>query len=628
MGGSINGITVVGDVAYVGMGPRVAAIDISQHNKPQLMRQSEPLPGIVTQLLQIPREPAPLLLANAGRYLVLMDTSNPDELKPIHQLELTGAISAMVWDARLSILYAGGSVYQAPDRYTGFISAVDLTLDNHLKLIMSIAMPEQPLSLALGKESLFAGAQGYEGGLYHIQVKISGELSTPRLVIASTPTRPFQPASMQVIGERLYVSYRTMEAYELTKPDQPVQTWAKSVSGIVVKGFSVAGDQIHIFGWAPTDPYTPVLDTITVSEPITGSPMGEIATITAMHNGDFLVAYHDLKIYDTANPQALQLVGSYQAPVTNVLGAAVNGKVVFVVDNGAGDGSSNAALQVLNLPDLKPLGQVMTEIPNSWHWGMGNLQGIALESDRIYLASEDSVWVYDVSRVEPSLLGKLEISGGGVDTITATKIAENRLLVISQEISASSVLTIYDLTDLQKPTKTGNSLTLERGEIVQMTWDETALYAILRPFYENSYIVVYIINFDNNILTLKESLQVPGYMSTIAVVNKKIALAGSDKLMIVSADEPEPLKLLGQTTLPEYGVGVAIIKDKALVAVGDEYGAAQLLTFDIQDPAKPKQFNTMDIAVSNLHMISMLVTKPYLVLGNGTGGVEVLDFGP
>jgi hypothetical protein len=37
LGGSINGITIVGDVAYVGMGPRVAAIDISDHQNPQLI---------------------------------------------------------------------------------------------------------------------------------------------------------------------------------------------------------------------------------------------------------------------------------------------------------------------------------------------------------------------------------------------------------------------------------------------------------------------------------------------------------------------------------------------------------------------------------------------------------------
>jgi len=40
----------------------------------------------------------------------------------------------MVWDPSAGILYAGGSIYQAPYQYTGYIAAMDLTLDNRLVL--------------------------------------------------------------------------------------------------------------------------------------------------------------------------------------------------------------------------------------------------------------------------------------------------------------------------------------------------------------------------------------------------------------------------------------------------------------------------------------------------------------
>lgn len=624
-GGSINGITIVHDVAYVGMGPRVAAIDISQHESPQFMRQSGPLPGMVTQLLQISNGPGQLLLVNAGKYLVVMDLFKPDELKPIYQLELAGAISAMVWDDLASILYAGGSIYQDPNTYTGFISAVGITPDNHLQLINSAAMPEQPLSLALGEEILFAGAQGYEGGLYHIQVKTGGELSTPQLVVPSVPEKPLQPTRMQVIGERLYLSYRTMEAYDITNPAQPVQTWAE-YAGMVGWGFSITGEQITLFGWAPTDPYTPELSSITAPEPIEGSPMGKIASVTAMHDGDFLVAYHDLEIYDTSNPQTVQLVGSYQAPVTHGIGAAVNENAVFVVDNGVGDGRSNAVLQVLSLLDLKPLGQVVTEIPNRWHWGTGELQGIALENDRVYLASWDRVWVYDVSRNEPTLLGRLEISDGNLETIAAVELTEKRLLVVSQKISQSSVLTTFDLTDPQKPIKVGEPLTLENGRISQMTWNGSALYVLLDKLYEPG-VMLYVLDFDYNVLAVKESLQLARTIENIAVNKNVIVLAGIDEELtrsLVSVVEPGSLKLLSETTLPELGKGVAIINDKALVVVGDEYGAAQLLAFGLQDPTNPRLVEAMDIPVSDDVRVPILVTKPYVILANGSGGVEVL----
>ncbi len=99
-GGSISGITVVGDMAYVGMGPRVAAIDLSQPDHPRLVNQSEPLPGAVTQLISIDIEIGSFLLVGAGNCLALMETTLADGFASARVLELPGAISAMVWDSQ------------------------------------------------------------------------------------------------------------------------------------------------------------------------------------------------------------------------------------------------------------------------------------------------------------------------------------------------------------------------------------------------------------------------------------------------------------------------------------------------------------------------------------------------
>jgi len=621
VGGTINGIAIVGDMAFVGMGPRVAVIDISQPDNPQLLGQSELLPGSVTQLLQIPSESAQLLLVNAGKYLVLINVSNSVELYPVHSLELAGAISALVWDARTSILYAGGSIYQAPEKYTGFISAVSINPDNHLTFINSVAMPEEPLSLALGKGSLFAGAQGYQGGLYHLQVKTTGELSSPHLVVPSTSTKPFQPTSMQVIGERLYISYLGVEAFDITNPEQPISVWTAGAGSMVVRDFDIVGEHIFIFGWTILSEY--VQDVVNAPEPVKGSPLGKKASVAVIHEGDFLVAFQNLQIYDVVNSQDLQHIGGYQAPVTNAISAAVNEKVVFVVDIGNGDGGNRAVLHVLSLPDLMPLSLVVTDIPNNNH----SFQGITLDNDRVYIAAEDRVWVYNVSQLEPILFGKLDVNGGDIEAITAITIAGKRLLFVAQNTPQANLLTVYDLTDVQKPALLGEPLALEKGEMVQMVWDDPLLFAILRPAIEYRSANLYSFDIDKNALALREALQVPGNMTSMAVDKKSIALAGSALFSIVSAVEPEPVRLLTQTTLPEYGLGVAMIKDKALVIVGDEYGAAQWLVYEMQDPANPRQIEVMDIAVSNLPRVSILVSKPYVILANGSGGVEVMNIG-
>jgi hypothetical protein len=77
---------------------------------------------------------------------------------------------------------------------------------------------------------------------------------------------------------------------------------------------------------------------------------------------------------------------------------------------------------------------------------------------------------------------------------------------------------------------------------------------------------------------------------------------------------------------PVRGVGIAVPNDNILVIVGNQNGGAELLMLDIQDFANPKQVKAMDIAINDLPMVSVQVIKPYLILANGSGGVEVLVY--
>ena len=631
-GGSICGITVVGDLAFVGMGPRVGVIDISQRENPRLVSQSELLPGLVTLVIQISSEPDPLLLVNAGKYLVMVDITDPENIYPIQELELTGAIGAMVWDDRATILYAGGAIYKAPMSlgYDGFVSAVKLTQGNTLELINTVRMPAQVLSLALGVGSLFAGAEGASvgeeltTGLYHIPLNSSGGVSTPRRVIDSGPEDPLTPVSLQVIGDRLYLGYRSIDAYDITDPDQPLRIW-RNYAGIVVKGFNVVGEQVIAFGWTILTELT--LDTIPAAEPILGQPLGIIASITAMHDGDFLVAFNDLEIYDAADPQAPQLVGVFQTPVIHAFDAAVNENAVYVVDSGIGASNSQAILRAFSLPDLTPLGQVNTEI-SPWY----SLVGITLEGNRAYLAAEDGLWAYDISNLGLVLVGKVEIGDEQLEAILAIRQGERRLLVAMQRTEDKfNVLRVYDLTDLQEPVQLGEPLTLAQGWGTQMTWNGSAIYILLEGSYFSGGDLLYVVDFDNDLLELRGSLELAGYTTHMAVNNDLIILSGTSDSMdqsTIAVAQSEPLRLMSTRTLPEEEMGVAIIGDKALVVVGSDWGgAAQLLMFDIQDPTNPRQVEAMDIAVSQHYSVTILYASPLIILANGAGGVEVLDYG-
>lgn len=292
--GSIYGITVLGDVAFVGRAQQVAAIDIRQHENPTTIGQSEALPGIVSQVLPLPDEPT-LLVVNAGKYLVMIDIADPQKIKANQQVALPGEITSMVLDSELYILYVAGALDESQDQNIGFLTAIDLTHLHRLQTLSSVSMPEVPISLALVKKGLYAGAEGYQGGLYFARLVVPGTLSTPQQIIESTMHSPFQPRCLQVFAERLYVSYRSLEAYDISEPENPRQAWKISVNSNVVQGFEFFGEKVYLFGWTILS--TPMHTATTLPEVVAGGPPGLIASYTAFHQGDFLIAYDGLEFY-------------------------------------------------------------------------------------------------------------------------------------------------------------------------------------------------------------------------------------------------------------------------------------------------------------------------------------------
>ncbi|MCZ7666454.1 MAG: hypothetical protein M5U34_04115 [Chloroflexi bacterium] len=50
-GGAINSLAVVGQIAFVGVGPRLVIMDITNPTGPRILGQSNVLPGLVTAVL-------------------------------------------------------------------------------------------------------------------------------------------------------------------------------------------------------------------------------------------------------------------------------------------------------------------------------------------------------------------------------------------------------------------------------------------------------------------------------------------------------------------------------------------------------------------------------------------------
>ncbi len=622
VGGSVSGLVFIEDVAYVGVGPRIAEIKYNHQGEIQLKKFSDPLPGRVTNLIKLVDGSADRLVISAGKFLVIMELLDKATLSMKCQLEMPGEISSLVLDHVSHILYAGGAIYHSATDYSGFISAVSLSEIGCMQLISSTDMPEPPLSLALGELGLFAGAEGYQGGLYYSQVNKSGELSSADLVIPSTPEAPFQPLCLQVFDDRLYASYRSVRAYDISTPKQPALVWEESVGGNVVKSFSIAEEWIFFYGWTIKSEL--VYDSFVPPEPVTGAPLGETTKITALYDGLFIVADHALKSFEIVDPENFLLADEFQPALSNVVNAASNSEKIYAIDLGLGDGRGFAVLEVLGLPDLTPLTRVETELLNN----LSLFQGFEFIDDRLYLASSEAVWVYDVILSDPQLISKLKIDGGDIDALIALKFADKDLIFVSQQTSEWSTFSIYDLTDLQTPVRLGDPITVQKGEIISVGITESNVYALIRPIYEIDFAILHVLGVDGDKLWIKESYQIPGYITDMAVNNSLIAITSMDKLMVYKVNREGLPELTSQIDLSAYGFGVGIEKNDLLVIVGTKRGPANVLVYDIMDNEQIEQIESIDIAESGLSKLTVLMTESYLVLPNGIGGISVIQLNP
>jgi hypothetical protein len=307
-----------------------------------------------------------------------------------------------------------------------------------------------------------------------------------------------------------------------------------------------------------------------------------------------------------------------------VVSAVSNSEKIFAIDLGLGDGRGFAVLEVLGLPDVTPLTRVETELLNNFSL----FQGFEFINDRLYLASSEAVWVYDVILSEPQLISKLEIAGGEIDALKALQFADKDLFFVSQQPSESSTFTIYNLTDLQTPVRLGDPITVQKGEIIRVSITESDVYALIRPIYEIGFAILHVLGVDGDKLWIKGSYQIPGYITDMAVNNSIIAITSMDKLMVYKVNREGLPELTSQTDLGANGFGVGIVKNDLLVIVGTKRGPANVLVYDIMDNEQIEQIESIDIAESGLSKLNVLMTESYLVLPNGIGGISVIQLNP
>ena len=329
--GLIHTVARIGDTAYTGSGARLLAVDVSQPSAPQLLAESETLPGEVLKIIPLTQvtaltaaestlvaegTPAAVLTpvvnrtrvaASAGRYLAVFDIATPGQLGLVTQSKLPGPITALVLEINTNRLYVGG--VQNSDPAKGFISLFDTSPAETLQLLGSLPLDAPVRNLALNAGRLYAALGGARPGVSAIQME-GDSFGAPRQVIPDQTVY-----SMTTAGDGLYIGTRgRLLAYRLNGSTPPELAWQVDQAG----GQPLPGP-ILSFELRPTSIYAAGLDSagqpfrlaLQPPEAINASSTVDTASLVAVGDGLMLVAGERLEIYDILATPELKLLGTY-----------------------------------------------------------------------------------------------------------------------------------------------------------------------------------------------------------------------------------------------------------------------------------------------------------------------------
>jgi hypothetical protein len=375
LGGGITSVALYKSWVFVGQGPRLVALDISDLNHIQAKAQSEVLPGLVKNFI-IQDQTAYL---TAGTTLVLLDLADLSNLKIKGQLELPGEGDLIL---RANTIYVAGRSSQ--DASQGYIATVDVSANP--QLLKVINLPYVISSLALRQNLLYI-AREQTGDLLTVDVSQPDQLAAPTPLITTSPA-----LKLRIVGDTLIAAgYSDIEAFDLSDASHPTLQWQKEDHKLgQINDFTIQSNRLITSGLFGSEVYLPARAVVDLP----GHNLGEAdylspASLVSDSSGDILVLEDgSLNILYWVEGQNFQTLASY-ALSGGELG--IDQDQLFV--------SEADRLTSYSLPDLTQLKQTFPVLAGSYSPLTSTL---TVSDGDLYVSGEDGLYILntsDLSRV-------------------------------------------------------------------------------------------------------------------------------------------------------------------------------------------------------------------------------------
>jgi len=444
-GGSPDAIALVGDHAYVGVGPRLAIWDLAATGGPRLLGESPPLRGNIGAIAVVGTRAYVAERLDLDSRLHVLDVSNPAAIRETADLSLATGATTVIRDLE----GAADRLYVA-DQEQGVIE-LDLA-DPDAPARVRTAGDPGVAQLALAGTRLYAWAEGFGGTSVSAldvtdQLKLLGQGSFFGLKGVAIADGDL------IVGAGVDGIY----VYDATDPNAPVERYhfTKPEGGPFARAVGARGTA----AWIPTEDGLYVLDLATPTAivqtgPFAAPTVGVNAAATSAGRLAITTDRGRMLAFDTTTPTA-----PGKAAVTEVslcadcTGVAVAGDTVYLTD--IARGLRTAGLQTLKAqgasPDLPPQPDGLSLV----------FEDVVVAGTRAYVAD----WlyglrIYDVaSPAAITQVGHLDTPGAPAGVF----VVDGRAYL--GESSGGGALRVIDVADPAAPSELGTIATSKAMKI-------------------------------------------------------------------------------------------------------------------------------------------------------------------
>lgn len=627
-GGEVRSVAVDGNIAYVGVGPRLVALDASNPASPQLIGRSEVLPGLVEAVVLESDGQQTRAYAAAGDQVVELALGADGEMTVEGVIAVPGHIRVLALaEGRL---YGGGIVRGEDGEASGFVAVVEVQPDT-LGLVDVVNLSTAVSALALAENALYVG---HFGGLSGILVN-NGQLGRSRLLKGAN-----EVYSLQIVGSTLLVGgYMELRAYDISAETGDTlprgdRLWEIEASEELflpmIEGIATNGETVYTIGNIPAGNYIPSRLAFPAPESFDAEAAPSASPLVAMNGNHLFVAEGDvLEIYDISRPGELVQVGGYGAPVPTAGDLAIDqtssGESILYLYDGSPFDTAWERLFSYRLPLLEPLGQLTIEgaerdrahsVRARFDLALGEA------AQHAYLTTTDGVYQINIGNPATPHIEAYEPYAEDELTPLGLVVQGNRVYVATE--SAESLVT--SLAADGALARAGRLDGLRVDAVWAVAGADNKLYLTTSEYGYPERDLLHVVDASDDGLSLLTSLELPRLpgWGTLAADDGVVATAVEGQLLLADVSTPEE-PILAARVAPDGRAAYALAfhEGRLFVVAGN-----QLLVVDVSDFAHPRALGAATLpSAPSYHSVHLAVSDDIVVVAMGEIGVLVFEVG-